>query len=62
MLEDYGEDFPDLKQVPLSIQLPVLYASSLNGQEAPEFFVSCKEMEKDGESNFSMNPEDTELY
>ena len=62
LLEDYGEDFPDLKRVPLSIQLPVLYASSLNGQEAPEFFASCKELEKDGESNFSMNPEDTELY
>lgn len=60
-LDQYEEDSAQVKQLPLCIQLPVLYVSTVNGGAVPESFGDCKELTENGES-FSLKRSAAELY
>ena len=60
-LDQYEEDSAQVKQLPLCIQLPVLYVSTVNGGAVPESFGDCKELTGNGES-FSLKRSAAELY
>ena len=62
-LEDYQDEDLAMKQIPLCGQIPVLYASAVNGAaEIPEYFTSCEELTADGPLKFSLNARDGRLY
>lgn len=62
-LADYKNYFPGMKQMPLCFQIPILYATSIDGAlEMPKIFQSYDDLKVNGAYSYSMNALDFRLY
>lgn len=62
-LDQYQEQFPSMKQMPLCVQIPIVYATAVNTDvEVPSRFSSYLDLKVEDGLSYSVNPQDFWIY